>query len=72
MKFQESIKKVRLTKFLTQEDFAKEIGVSFATVNRWETGKAKPNLRAMKRIDTYCTDNNIDFNVNKELIENEE
>ena len=25
----------------TQEDFLKEIGVSFAAVNRWETGEAK-------------------------------
>ena len=71
MEFQESIKKLARQN-LTQEDFAKEIGVSFATVNRREIGKAKPNLRAMKRIDTYCADNNIDFDVNKELVENEE
>ena len=53
MSFSEDIKRIRRKAFLTQEDFAKEIGVSFATVNRWETGKARPNLKTMKLIDDY-------------------
>lgn len=56
-------KKIRREAFLTQKDFAKEIGVSFATVNRWETGKASPNLKAMKLIDDYCKKNEIDFDI---------
>ena len=36
------IKEIRLTCILSQEDFAKELGVSFTTVNRWEKGKNKP------------------------------
>ena len=48
---------------MSQEDFAKAIGVSFATVNRWETGKATPNLKTMKLIDTYCKKNGIDYDV---------
>ena len=51
MSFSEDIKRIRRKAFMTQEDFAKEIGVSFATVNRWETGKAKPNLKTMKLIE---------------------
>ena len=35
---------------LSQEDFAHEIGVSFATVNRWENGKALPSKLAQARI----------------------
>ena len=50
MSFSEDIKRIRRKAFMTQEDFAKELGVSFATVNRWETGKAKPNLKTMKLI----------------------
>ena len=61
MSFSEDIKRIRRKAFMTQEDFAKEIGVSFATVNRWETGKAKPNLKTMKLIDEYCKKNSIDF-----------
>ncbi len=53
MSFAEDIKKIRLSAILTQEEFAKEVGVSFATVNRWETGKAKPTIKAMKLIDEY-------------------
>lgn len=51
---------------LTQEDFAKKLGVSYATINRWETGKAMPNLKTMKLIDEYCKKNNIDFDIRKE------
>ena len=61
MNFPEEIKKIRQRSFLTQQDFAKKIGVAFSTVNRWESGRAKPNLKAMKSINTFCLDNNIPY-----------
>ena len=61
MSFPEEIKKIRQRSFLTQQDFAKKIGVAFSTVNRWESGRAKPNLKAMKSINTFCLDNNIPY-----------
>ena len=67
MSFAEDIKKLRLSAILTQEEFAKEVGVSFATVNRWETGKSKPIIKAMKLIDEYCKKNDIDFNIAEKL-----
>lgn len=67
MGFSDDIKRIRRKAFLSQEDFAKEIGVSFATVNRWETGKAKPYLKTMKLIDDYCKRNEIKFDVSEEL-----
>lgn len=70
MGFAEDIKRLRMKAILTQEEFAKEIGVSFATVNRWETGKAKPTIKAMKLIDEYCKKNNINFNVGEEVAKN--
>lgn len=69
MSFSEDIKRIRRKAFLTQEDFAREIGVSFATVNRWETGKAKPNLKTMKLIDDYCKRNDIDFDISEQIDE---
>ena len=33
---------------MTQENFAHEIGVTFATVNRWENGRTVPNKVAQK------------------------
>ncbi len=67
MPFCSDIKEIRQTCFLSQEAFAKELGVSFATVNRWESGKTKPTYKTMKLIDDYCRDHNIDFDVRKEL-----
>ena len=67
MNFAQEIKKIRLKKFLTQEDFAKELGVSFNTVNRWETGRAKPSIKGMKQIDEFCKKNGIDFDVSEEI-----
>ena len=67
MSFAEDIKILRLSAILTQEEFAKEVGVSFATVNRWETGKSKPTIKAMKLIDEYCKKNDIDFNIAEKL-----
>ena len=37
-----TIKELRAHLQLTQEAFARILGVSFATVNRWENGKAEP------------------------------
>ena len=65
MSFAEDIRKIRIKELLTQEDFAKEIGVSYTTVNRWETGKAKPNIKAMRLINEYCKKNHIDFDVSE-------
>ena len=67
MNFSEKIKQIRQQRFLSQETFAKELGVSFATVNRWESGKSKPTYKTMKLIDDYCRSNNIDFDVTKEV-----
>ena len=33
---------------LTQEEFAHEIGVTFATVNRWENKKSEPSRLALR------------------------
>ena len=54
MPFSSEVKKVRLSSFLNQAEFAKTIGVSFTTVNRWENGKAQPNLKAMKALKSFC------------------
>lgn len=67
MNFSEKIKQIRQQRFLSQEAFAKELGVSFATVNRWESGKTKPTYKTMKLIDVYCRSNGIDFDISKEL-----
>lgn len=65
MSFSASIKKIRLDAFMSQQDFAKALGVSFTTVNRWENNKARPRYEAMKAIDAFCQERGIDFDIKK-------
>ncbi|NBH28335.1 XRE family transcriptional regulator [Lachnospiraceae bacterium] len=62
MAYSEEIKKIRQKCFLSQEAFGRELGVSFSSINRWEGGKSKPNMSAMKKIKDFCDSHNIDFN----------
>ena len=66
MSFSNDIKVIRQKSLLSQEAFAKILGVSFTTVNRWETGKSKPSYKTMKLIDDYCKVNSIEFDISKD------
>ena len=46
----EAIKDLRTQLGMSQQAFAAALGVSFATVNRWENGKAKPQKDRIDRI----------------------
>ncbi len=48
------IKNVRVQLDLSQEDLAREIGVSCATVNRWENGRFLPSRMAIRQVEAYC------------------
>ena len=61
MDFAQEFKNIRQHCFLSQEAFARELNVSFSSVNRWEGGRAKPNLVAIKSIKEFCETNSIDF-----------
>lgn len=66
MGFPEEIKKLRERALLTQMEFAEIVGVAFSTVNRWEVGKARPNIKAMKNIKAYCEKNTLPYEDVKE------
>ena len=36
---------------MTQEEFAREVGVSFSTVSRWETERGEPSPLAKRRLE---------------------
>ncbi len=57
----ELVRNMRKRALLSQEDFAKLLNVSVGTINRWENGKTKPNITAMKKIKAYCEDKCIPF-----------
>lgn len=61
MSLAQEIKVIRQKALLTQVQFADKLNVSFTSVNRWEAGKALPNVTAMKNIKMFCSDENIDY-----------
>jgi DNA-binding transcriptional regulator YiaG len=52
--FPELVKEVRRQLGLSQEELARELGVSFATVNRWENGKTTPSKMAQTVWRQFC------------------
>lgn len=51
----ELVKEIRKQLSLSQEDLARELGISFATVNRWENGLVKPSKLAKAQLDNFCS-----------------
>lgn len=47
------MKEIRLELGLSQEDLARELGISFATVNRWENGRVKPSKLGRAQLDAF-------------------
>lgn len=48
------VKEVRKQLGISQEDLARELGVSFASVNRWENGKTNPSRLARSQFVLFC------------------
>lgn len=59
MDFSDKLKRTRKILAISQEELAHQLGVSFATVNRWEKGSYNPSRLAMKTFENFCKDNNI-------------
>lgn len=54
MDWSAKIKEICETLLLSQEELAKELGVTFATVNRWEDDHHEPTIKAKRVIRDYC------------------
>ena len=61
MEFSEKIKYVREQLSMSQEDLARALNVSFATINRWENSKNKPVRMAQEAFRAFCEKNNVSF-----------
>ena len=59
MSFSEKVKTVRAKLMLTQKELAKELGISFATVNRWESQGIEPQFLTLKKFERFCKEHNI-------------
>lgn len=50
MNWSQSVKKLREKMLLTQTEFAKKLGVSFASVNRWENAEHEPTMKVKREL----------------------
>ena len=71
MDYSKLIKAIRESMILSQEEFAKYLSVSFATVNRWERGHHEPTYAAKRKIMCLCKEHNINMNENMGDAEND-
>lgn len=54
MEFSRIVKIVREKTGMNQEDLARALNVSFATINRWENGKTHPNKLTQNVFYDFC------------------
>ena len=55
------IKAMRMRVGMSQEQFAKEIGTTVVSINRWENGKSLPNPMAQNQLKQFCANHDIDM-----------
>ncbi len=53
-RFSALVKEIRRQLALSQEDLARQLGVSYATVNRWENEQSKPSKLAKSQLEAFC------------------
>lgn len=64
MSFGENVKFVRGELQLSQTQLAAKLGVSFATVNRWETQNIEPRFLTKVKFEKFCKQNGLQFSEN--------
>ena len=61
MEFSQKIRYTREKLNISQEDLARALNVSYATINRWENAKNKPVRMAQVAFNEFCKKNKITF-----------
>ena len=57
--YPELIKRIRSTLIITQVELAAMLGVTFASVNRWENGHHEPTTKQKRNIRDFCRKHKI-------------
>ena len=65
MDLPDKVRFVRETLKISQEDLARALNVSYATINRWENSKTKPTRMALAVFYDYCKKHGINFDENE-------
>ena len=61
MEFKDKVLQIRMQLNMSQEALARDLEVSYATVNRWENGNSHPRPRQVYAFDKYCQEHDIAF-----------
>lgn len=69
VEFAQMVKEIRSKLNMSQEQLARELQVSFATVNRWENGKNSPNRMAKKALYDFCKTKGLEEEMIKHLLD---
>lgn len=67
MQFEEVVKMIRTELGITQEQLARELNISFSTINRWENGHTSPSKLAKMRLLEFCSKNDVDVTITSKL-----
>lgn len=57
-----AIKQLREKMMLSQQEFAKVLGVSFASINRWENGVHEPTIKVKRKLRSLFNEYGIKIN----------
>ena len=60
MTYAEAIKKLRSKMLLTQMEFADYLGVSFASINRWEKARFEPTMKIKRKLAPLFKEHGIE------------
>ena len=55
----EILKAIRKELDISQETLARDLKVSYATLNRWENNRSKPSRLALAQLKEFATQNNV-------------
>lgn len=63
MDFGKTVRLVRNELKYSQEQLARELSISFSTVNRWENRRSQPSQMAKELFFNYCKKKKIDLDL---------
>ena len=61
MNWSKIIRDLRNKMLLSQTELADLLGVSFASINRWENGHNEPTIKIKRKIKELCQKENVDI-----------
>ena len=61
MEFSKKLVFVRAALDCTQAEMAKQLDVSYPTINRWENGHVQPTRKAEMKFEQFCKSQGITF-----------